>query len=192
MVANEQNLPVEKPPRQNITLVIFASDQGPGDAERTAIMSEAGNLLAKHVKNIICLAENDILPLSLLTSARLAGANVELICDKQYSLPKALNDVKTQIIEMRDERLRALGAMADCFVGLPGSLASVTSHFFTIAELGADKPMVFLNKNRAYEIVRGFSADVFAHSFPKAHRNVQFVDTVEEIWPKIEKLTAEQ
>ncbi len=173
-------------------LVVFASDQGPGDAQRTAIMSQTGNLLAKHGAKIVCLAENDIFPLPLITSAQLAGAEIELICDRQYSLPKTLKNITIHVIEKRDDRVKALAKIADCFICLPGSLASTTSHFLTIADLGAQKPMVFLNKNKAFEIVRGFSSDVFVHSFAKAHRNVQFVENVEDIWPRVEKLLADQ
>jgi len=180
---------VQNSSKEQVTLVVFASDQGPGDAERTAIMSQSGTLLARHGAKIIALSENGYFPLPLLTSACSAGAEVEVICDKKISLPPALKGIKTTIIESQKDRLQALANMADCFVGLPGSLASSTSHFLSIAELGANKPMVFLNKNRAFEILRGFSADVFVHSFPKAHNNVQFVETVEDIWPKVEKLT---
>jgi hypothetical protein len=38
-------------------LAVFASDKGPGDAERSSIMSQAGTLLARHGARIICLAD---------------------------------------------------------------------------------------------------------------------------------------
>ncbi len=170
------------------TLVVFASDQGPGDAARTSIMSQAGSVLAKNGAKLVCLAENDIVPLSFLTSARAAGGEVELICDAEYALPTSLEDISVCVIAEREARFAALAEMADCFIGLPGSLASVTAHYLTIARLGAKTPMVFLNQNNAYEIVRGFSADVFVHTFQEAHRKVQFVEHVEEIWPRVEKL----
>ena len=174
---------LEKP-----TLVIFASDQGPGDAARTSIMSQTGAALAKQGAKLVCLAENNVLPLSLLSSARAAGGEVALVCDGEYALPDSLNDIAVRIIADRDERHAALAQTADCFVALPGSLASVTSLFLTIANLGAKKPMVFLNQNNAYEIVRGFSADVFVHTFPDAYKKVQFVENVEDIWPRVVKL----
>jgi len=190
VVAETKDQSIDGPAIRQITVVVFASDQGPGDAERTAIMSQTGNILAKQKARIICLAQNDLLPMPLLTSAHLAGADIELICDKETDLPEALKDIDKTIIADAAERYKALAQVADCFIGLPGSLASATSFFLTIADLSASKPMVFLNKNRAFEILRGISVDVFAHSFQKAHRNVQFVETVDEIWPKIEKLTA--
>ncbi|MCF6325789.1 MAG: hypothetical protein L3J21_00700 [Devosiaceae bacterium] len=184
-----ENIDHSEEAAKQITVVVFASDQGPGDAERTAIMSQVGNILAKQKARIICLAQKDLLPLPLLTSAHLADADIELVCDKEIDLPASLKDIDKTIIENPAERHKALAQAADCFIGLPGSLASATSFFLTIADLGASKPMVFLNKNRAYEILRGISVDVFAHSFHKAHRNIQFVESVGEIWPKVEKLT---
>lgn len=173
---------------ENPTLVVFASDQGPGDAARTSIMSQVGSLLAKNGAKLVCLAENDIVPLPFLTSARAAGGEVELMCDAEYALPTSLEGITVQIIAKREARLSALAEMANCFIGLPGSLASVTAHYMTIAQLGAKTPMVFLNQNNAYEIVRGFSADVFVHTFQEAHRKVQFVENIEEIWPRVVRL----
>ena len=170
------------------TLVIFASDQGAGDAERASIMSQTGNMLARQNVKLVCLAEKGVLPLPLLTSARAAGGDIELIADQGYVLPQNLQDLTIKVIADQQERYAYLAQIADCFVSLPGSLASITSQFFTIADLGAKIPMVFLNKNNAYEIVRGFSVDVFAHSFEQAHRNVQFVDSVEDIWGRVAKL----
>jgi len=192
VAAENQDQSVTNPATRQITVVVFASDQGPGDAERTAIMSQTGNILAKQKAKIIALVQDDLLPLPLLTSARLAGADIELICDKEIDLPTALKDIDKTIIEDTAERHKALAQVADCFIGLPGSLASATGFFLTVADLGASKPMVFLNKNRAFEILRGISVDVLAHSFHKAHRNIQFVETVDEIWPKVEKLTGAQ
>ena len=169
------------------TLVIFASDQGPGDAERTSIMSQTGSLLAKHDVKLVCLSENGIMPLALLKSACTKGAQIELVCDAECELPKALQNITKRVIADRHDRLIELAKIADCFVILPGSLATATSHFLTIKELGAKVPMVFLNQNKAFEIVRGFSADVFVHTFPTAHKNLQFAEDVDDIWVKVSK-----
>ncbi len=189
VVAENQEQPFGNSLDNRINVVVFASDQGAGDAERTAIMSQAGNLLARQKARVVCLAEDGYLPLSLLVSARLAGAEIQLICDREIELPEALKDIETTVIENGPERYKSLALAADCFIGLPGSLASATGFFLTVAGLYASKPMVFLNKNRAFEILRGIHMDVFAHSFHRAHRNMQFVETVEDIWPKVERLT---
>ncbi len=172
----------------NPTLVIFASDKGPGDATRTGIMSQTGSWLAKHGAKLVCLVENDDIPVPLLKSACAKGAKIELIADKEYALPDVLQSITTRVIPDRAERLATLGEIAECFVILPGSLATATSHFLTLKNLGARVPMVFLNKNKAFEIVRGFSADVFSHTFQQAHKNMQFAESVDEIWDSVNKL----
>ncbi len=175
---------------KQLTLAIFASDKGPGDAGRSSLMSQTGALLAKKGAKLICLAQDGQMPLPVITSARAAGGGVALIADDSFVIPKALGDISVERIAEKKDRLNRLAEMADCFVGLPGSLASATSLYFTVAELGASKPVVLLNHNNAFEIIRGISVDVFAHSFPKAHKSVQFAETVEDVWTKVARLTA--
>lgn len=170
------------------TLVVFASDQGPGDAERTSIMSQTGKLLASKGVKLVFLVENGVVPMALLKSAFSRGAEVELICDGECDLPGGLKEVNRRTISEQNARYDALAEMADCFVILPGSLATAISHFQTVKELGAKVPMVFLNQNKAFEIVRGISADVFVHTFPTAHKNLQFAENVEDIWTKVSKV----
>ncbi len=170
------------------TLVIFASDQGPGDAERTPIMSQTGKLLASKDVKLVFLVENGVVPMAILKSSFSRGAEVELICDGGCDLPGGLKEVNQRTISDQSARYAALAEMADCFVILPGSLDTAISHFQTIKELGAKIPMVFLNQNKAFEIVRGFSNDVFAHTFPTAHKNLQFAEDVDDIWAKVSKV----
>ena len=45
--------------------------------------------------------------------------------------------------------------------------------------------MVLLNKNRAFEAMRGMAADILSHSVPHADRLVVFTDNVEDLWNKV-------
>jgi len=175
---------------QKITLAIFASDKGPGDAERSSIMSQAGAYFAKRGAKLVCLAQKDMMPLPVITSARTAGGEVELIADQTYVLPPALKDIAVQRIGDNKARLARVSAMVDCFVGLPGSLVSVTNLYFSVASAGLNKPVVLLNHRNAFEIVRGFSVDVFAHTNPKAYKNIQFADNIEDLWNRISRMLA--
>jgi len=170
-----------------ITLAIFASDKGPGDAGRSSIMSQAGAYFAKRGAKLVCLAQKDMMPLPVITSARTAGGEVELIADESYVLPPALTGIAVQRIAEKKARFARISTMADCFVALPGSLQSVTNLYFCIANTKLDKPVVLLNHRNAFEIVRGFSVDVFAHTNPKAYKNLQFADNVEDLWNKISR-----
>ncbi|HEY9012721.1 MAG TPA: hypothetical protein VIN06_17065, partial [Devosia sp.] len=47
------------------------------------------------------------------------------------------------------------------------------------------KPVVLLNRNRAFEVVRGMSADVLSHSVKQFDRMAVFTDNVEDLWNKV-------
>ena len=177
----------EPAPAGRPTVAVFASDRGPGDPERASIMSQAGSLIAKRGARLVCLAQGTALPVPLVTSARAAGGEVLVIADEAASLPPALAGVPVERIAGADDRLRRVAALADVFVGLPGSLASASDLYQSWARAGGGaggKPVVLLNRNRAFEVVRGMAVDVLAHVH-KYDRYVVFTDSVEDLWNKI-------
>jgi hypothetical protein len=175
---------VARPP----TLAVFASDKGPGDPERASIMSQAGTLLARRGARLICLAEGAGLPVPLITSARAAGGDVLILADAEASIPAALANVPLERLAIDEERMARSAALADLFVGLPGSLASAASLYGSWVRSGGGaggKPVVLLNRNRAFEVMRGMSADVLSHSVKRHDRMVVFTDSIDDLWNKI-------
>lgn len=173
------------PPLQSgLTVAIFASDRGPGDPERASLMSEVGRLFARKGARIQCLAEEGIIPVPLITAARTAGGAVEVVADASIVLPLALSEVPITVLPDVTERRAYVAGSSVAFVALPGSLASVTS-LFGVWSAGTAKPVVMLNRHRAYEVIRGFAADVLAASVANHDRNIQFADTVEDLWTKV-------
>jgi hypothetical protein len=81
-------------------LAVFASDKGPGDAERSSIMSQAGTLLARHGARIICLADETLDNIPLITSARAAGGEVLIVADAAFQAPAALAEVPVVLIDV--------------------------------------------------------------------------------------------
>ncbi len=170
------------------TIAVFASDKGPGDAERAPLMSEAGTILARHGARIVCLADGALEAIPLITAARAAGGEVLLLVDDGFAAPPALADVPMERIDDPEARLKRMGELAQVFVGLPGSVASAAALYRTWARAGAGaggKPVVLLNKNRAFEVMRGMAADILSHSVPHADRLVVFTDNVEDLWNKV-------
>jgi predicted Rossmann-fold nucleotide-binding protein len=165
------------------TLAIFASDRGPGDPQRASIMSELGLVFARKGAKLICLAEDGIIPVPLITAARAAGGAVEVIADSSIALPPALADVPISVIAERKERYAALAARTEALVAVPGSLASGAALFGAWSS-EFKRPVIMLNRNRAFEVIRGFANDVLAQSVKNFDRNIQFADTVEELWGK--------
>ena len=170
------------------TLAVFASDHGPGDPERASIMSQAGTLLARRGARIICLAEQDAIAVPLITGARAVGGEVLIIADDALKIPAALADVPIERIADRAARLARIAALATVFVGLPGSLASASSLYSSWVTGGGGaggKPVVLLNRNRAFEVLRGMAADVLSHSVRRHDRYVVFTDSIEDLWNKV-------
>jgi hypothetical protein len=170
------------------TLAVFASDHGPGDPERASIMAQAGALLARRGARLVCLAEGGSMPVPLITSARAAGGEVLILADATVNVPAALATVPLERVADAEERLNRVAGLANLFVGLPGSLASAASLYRSWVRAGAgtgNKPVVLLNRNRAFEVLRGMSADVLSHSVKRHDRIVVFTDSIEDLWSKI-------
>jgi hypothetical protein len=169
-------------------LGVFASDIGPGDAERAAIMSQAGSFLARKGAKLVCLAEDGVVPVPLVSSARTAGGEVTLIADVDYAEPSALAGVTVEHLAGAEERLARLAALATVYVVLPGSLASATSLYRTWVKGGGGpgrKPVVFYDRNGAFKVLRGYAGDVLSNSVKGHDHFLQFADSVEDIWNKV-------
>lgn len=171
------------------TIAIFASDKGPGDAERASVMSSAGAYFARRGARLVTLTEGGALPLPAITSARAAGGEVEIFTDNEFVAPKALTSVPLVRIADRDQRLQQLSDRAACYVVLPGSLATISSLFKGTLGLSISKPVVFLNHRRSFEILRGFTTDILTFGRPGTDRNFQFAENVEDLWNKVAKVT---
>ena len=170
------------------TLAVFASDQGPGDPERASIMSQAGAVFARRGARIVCLAQGNTMPIPLITSARSSGGEVVVVGDGVVNLPPALASRAVEHIAEPEARIARVAALADGFVGLPGSLASAANLYRAWVAAGAGpshKPVILLNRNRAFEVVRGMSADVLSHSVKQFDRMAVFCDTVDDLWNKV-------
>lgn len=175
-------------------LAVFASDKGPGSAERASIMSQAGSYFARKGARIICLEQGGLIPVPLITSARAAGGSVLIVSSDGFNPPRALSNVEVTPIADPEERLRHLGTLAQAFVGLPGSFATVSALYSAWVRAGGSdsrKPVVLLNRDNAFEVVRGFAADILSHSVNHSERLVQFTDTVEDAWTRISRLLSD-
>lgn len=181
------NAPLAKKP----TLAIFASDKGPGDAERASIMSQAGTYFARKGARIVCLAEGKSFAIPLVTSARAVGGEIIIIADETFSLPRALASVPLEQFADADARLARVAALADAFVGLPGSLGSISNLYLSWLKAGGGaggKPVVLYNRNNAFGVLRGYASDVFAHSVRHHDRFIQFADSIEDLWNRVSRL----
>lgn len=178
-------------PNAKPTLAVFASDKGPGDAERASIMSQVGTYFARKGARIVCLAEGRSIAIPLVTSARAVGGEIVVIGDEDFTLPRALSGVPLERFPAATARHERVAALADAFVGLPGSLGSITDLYQSWLKAGGGpggKPVVFYNRNNAFGVLRGFAADVMSHSVRHHDRFIQIADSVEDLWNRVSRL----
>ena len=175
-------------PGEHPVIGVFASDVGPGDAERAAIMSQAGSYLARKGAHIACVIDRHFdIPVPLLTSARTAGGAVTLIADEEFSEPSYLSGVTVEHIAAASDRQARLAAISTLYIALPGSLASAISLYRTWVQGGGGagrRPVVFLDRNGAFRVMRGYAADVLSTSLKGYDRYLQFADSIEDLWGK--------
>jgi hypothetical protein len=177
-----------EPVRHRPTLAVFASDRGPGDPERSSLMSFAGNMIARRNARLVSVAHDGYIAVPLVTGARVANGDVLLVADQTTVLPSALADVPMERFATDEERLRRIGELADAFVGLPGSLESAGDLFKSWVRAGggaSGKPVVLLNRNRAFEVMRGMAVDILSHSVSRQERMLVFTDNHEDLWNRI-------
>ena len=77
---------------------------------------------------------------------------------------------------------------------MPGSLASASGLFgaWAAAKMGGRTlPVVMLNRHKAYEVMRGYAADVLSPGLPGYDRAVQFADSIEDLWNRVSRLVNE-
>lgn len=175
-------------------LAIFASDKGPGDPERASLMGQTGTYFAKRGAKIVCLAENGVIPIPLITAARASGGSVQIVADTSIVLPPALAGVTMEVLATQPERFARVAQVAEAFVALPGSLASASALFGVWAAAkgqGRTPPVVMLNRHKAYEVMRGYAADVLSPGLPGYDRAVQFADSIEDLWSRVSRLVSE-
>jgi hypothetical protein len=177
-----------EPARIAPTLAVFASESGPGDPERSSLMTYAGNLMARHHARLVSVAHDGYVAVPLITSARAAGGDVLVVADAATNLPSALGGVPVERLATEEERLQRVAGLADLFVGLPGSMASAADLYKTWVRAGgggSGKPVVLLNRNRAFEVMRGMAIDILSHSVRRQERMLVFTDNHEDLWNRI-------
>lgn len=178
------------PAPNRLAIAVFASDKGPGDAERATLMSQAGTFLARKGAQIICPVGHENACTPLLKSAQKGGADILVVGTQNLELPAALSTLPVRTCENLSEADKLVHQLAHAFLVLPGSLASATRLFqsWIVEEKG--RPTVFFNRNRAFEVMRGLGVDVLSHSVPHWERRMQFADNMDDAWARLSKMTA--
>lgn len=154
-------------------------------------MSQAGTFFARKGARIVCLVDTLTIPVPLITSARAAGGEVVIIADEKAPLLPALQGVPIERLAEPGERLARVAMLADGYIGLPGSLASASNLYAAWVKGGGGqggKPVVLFNRNHAFEVLRGYVADVVSHSRKGHEQVIQFADSIEDSWNRMARM----
>lgn len=175
-------------------LAVFADATAPGDADFPRMLSAAGTLFGEVGVRIVCLSASGAYCRPLVVAARAAGAEVTIISDGELDAGELAAGVHVEVIAEEDARFLHISETVDAFVGFPAGIATVRALFnvWVLAGGGSSgKPVALLNRNRAYEVMRGYAMDVLSHSLSNSDRLLLFADTVEDLWTRLERALAQ-
>ena len=175
-------------------LAVFADATAPGDADFPDVLAATGALLGEAGARIVCLSTNGAYCLPLVDAACTAGAEVTILSDGVLEPGGLAVGTHVEVIAEEDARLQHLSETVDAFVGLPAGIATMGALFnvWVLAGGGSSgKPVALLNRNRAFEVLRGYAMDVVSHSLTNSDRLVLFADTVEDLWARLDRALAQ-
>ena len=175
-------------------LAVFADATAPGDADFPRVLSTAGALLGEAGAHLVCLSANGAYCRPLVVAACAAGAEVTILSDGTLDASTLADGIHVEVIAEEDARFQHLSDMVDAFIGFPAGIATVRALFnvWVLAGGGSSgKPVALLNRNRAYEVLRGYAMDVVSHSLTNSDRLVLFSETVEDLWARLDRALAQ-
>ncbi|MCB1516028.1 MAG: hypothetical protein KDJ19_00190 [Hyphomicrobiaceae bacterium] len=169
------------------TIAVF-SGIGGAHASRAQVFAQAGSFLAKKGARLMAVEGVAGLPLTTLSAARSASAEIEIVVSDVFQVPKALSEASVIRSANLEDRMRIMRERADAIAVLPGALALANDLYrATLMEPGVP-PVILLNHDNAFEVLRGFVVDVFTHNHPNPDRVMQVADSLEDMWNRIQRL----
>lgn len=172
------------------TVAVFAAPIKGQEEGWEAMLAEAGRQCAVRKWRLIFLAENGNYCPGLIAAARAAGGEVLVLSDEAIPADTLPQGAVAETVSDAGERLQEASDLADGFLCLPTSLLSVRSLLNIWSRAGggsSGKPVAFLNRNRAYEVMRGYAQDVLSQSLPMTDRLMMFSDNLDDLTAKLQR-----
>ena len=155
-------------------------------------MAQAGAFFARKGARIVCIANEGHVCGPVLAGSKSNGGQILILADDAFVVPRAFAEAEIERISDKAMRSKRAGQLSDAFVGLPGSLGSAMSLFDSWVKSGATGgsiPVALLNRNRAFESLRGFAADVASVRVRDLDRKLIFADNLDDLWRGVQKAT---
>lgn len=162
-----------------------------GVTTHQAVYRQAGASIARHGAHLHCLARNGQWPRALIDSALADGGRVSVTAVSpadRLSLPQGVTVISESTEQQAAARIVQAGQVV---IGLPGGIDTVGMLYAAWTAAGgaeSGRPVGLLNHNRAYEIVRGFTADVASVGRGNVDTLIQFADTFDDLWNRLTRL----
>jgi len=172
------------------TIAVYASATADGDPDWAKVMTNVGMVLARNNVRMVCPAGDGMLCRPLVTSARSAGGTVLLIADSALDDASVPSGVLVEIVDEVHARRQRISDLAEAFIGLPCTLTAIQSLYASWILSGggeSGKPVALLNRNRAFEVFRGYTNDVLSQGLENADRLMMFSENFDELWGKLRR-----
>lgn len=171
------------------TIAIFGGGRAQNDANRSLILTQAGTFFAKKNAKLVCMQGEGGLPMVALGAARAAGGDIEIIVADDFEIPKALGEVKITRENDIAMRYKLTSQKVQAIVALPGGLSLANDLFQISMNQTTACPTILLNHENAFEVLRGFFADVLVHDHPNAEGAMQVADSLDDVWNRVTRLS---
>lgn len=155
------------------------------------IIASAGALCARNGWRIIMLADGANVCAPLLAAACEAGSRVMVVGTELVDAQSLPDGVELVVVDEEAERLQRVSDLVDGFLVLPTTLTSIREMYkvWVLAGGGSSgRPVAMLNRNRAFEVFRGYTQDVLTPSIANSERLLMFADTLDELVPRLQKV----
>ena len=170
------------------TVAVFA------DCDMTshqALYRKAGTIIAKNGGHLCCVARDGQWPRALVDSALAAGGRVTVFSAHQGGTLGVPQGVSVQLAQTAHEAGVLAVGHAQAVIGLPAGIETAAALYRAWSQAGNTtdrRPVGLLNHAKAYEIVRGFMADVASVGRGNVDTMIQFSETFEDLWNRLTRL----
>lgn len=166
---------------QKIKLAVFGDT---GATRYQEIYRQAGEALARAGAQVVCVGDQNDYPRAFVQAILGAGGKVSMIAVEGGTLPDVPLGVEIRFVATREDAALQAMQTTDAIFALPAGIATTAALYHAWVAAGgakSGKPVGLLNRDRAFEIVRGFVSDVANVGLGNTEKQIQISDNIEDL-----------